>query len=143
MCRFRSLCSLVLAGFSDRLLVHAYGAEALAYSRLPITDPQLPEEARALSEERLADFAHANFPGLHVESYTGIGEPGAVIQDIVQRQGTDVVMLPTHGRAPLRRFLLGSVTAKILHDLTVPVWTGHPMRIPAAMPCPAREECLD
>ncbi len=39
-------------------------------------------------------------------------------------------MLPTHGRAPLRRFLLGSVTAKVLHDLTVPVWTGHPLRIP-------------
>ena len=117
--------------FSAELsLVHAYGAEALAYSRLPITDPQLPEEARALSEERLADFARANFPGVHVELYTGIGEPGAVIHDVVQRQGTDVVMLPTHGRAPLRRFLLGSVTAKILHDLTVPVWTGHAMRIP-------------
>jgi nucleotide-binding universal stress UspA family protein len=117
--------------FSAELsLVHAYGAEALAYSRLPITDPELPEEAHALSEERLADFAHANFPGLHVDCYTAIGEPGAVIHDIVQRQGSDVVMLPTHGRAPLRRFLLGSVTAKILHDLTVPVWTGYPMRIP-------------
>jgi nucleotide-binding universal stress UspA family protein len=33
-------------------------------------------------------------------------------------------MLPTHGRGPLRRLLLGSVTAKLLHDLTVPVWTG-------------------
>jgi len=36
-------------------------------------------------------------------------------------------MLPTHGRTPLRRFLLGSVTAKVLHDRTVPVWTGHPL----------------
>ena len=26
--------------------------------------------------------------------------------------------------------MLGSVTAKVLHDLTVPVWTGHPLRMP-------------
>jgi nucleotide-binding universal stress UspA family protein len=117
--------------FSTELsLVHAYGPEALAYSPLPITDPELPEQARALAEERLGEFAQANFPGLHVELYSGIGEPGAVIHDVVQHQGADVVMLPTHGRAPLRRFLLGSITAKVLHDLTVPVWTGHPLRIP-------------
>ena len=117
--------------FSAELsLLHAYGAEALAFSHLPITDPELPEEARVLAEERLGAFAKANFPGVHVELYSGIGEPGAVIHDVVQHQGADVVMLPTHGRAPLRRFLLGSVTAKVLHDLTVPVWTGHPLRIP-------------
>ena len=33
-------------------------------------------------------------------------------------------MLPTHGRGVIRRFLLGSVTAKVLHDVSVPVWTG-------------------
>ena len=117
--------------FSAELsLVHAYGAEALAYSPLPMTDPELPEQARALAEERLGEFAQTNFPGLHVELYSGIGEPGAVIHDVVRHQGADLVMLPTHGRAPLRRLLLGSVTAKVLHDLTVPVWTGHPLRIP-------------
>ena len=117
--------------FSAELgLIHAYGPEALAYSPLPITDPELPEQARALAEERLAEFAQANFPGLHVELYSGIGEPGAIIHDVVKHQGADLVMLPTHGRSPLRRFLLGSVTAKVLHDLTVPVWTGHPLRLP-------------
>jgi len=117
--------------FSAELgLIHAYGPEALSYSPLPITDPELPEQARALAEERLAEFAQANFPGLHVELYSGIGEPGAIIHDVVKHQGADLVMLPTHGRSPLRRFLLGSVTAKVLHDLTVPVWTGHPLRLP-------------
>lgn len=117
--------------FSAELsLVHAYGPEALAYSPLPITDPELPVQARALAEERLSEFAQANFPGLRVELHTGIGEPGGVIHDVVQRQGADLVMLSTHGRGPLRRLLLGSVTAKVLHDLTVPVWTGHPLRIP-------------
>src|SRR5437879_2915025 len=37
---------------------------------------------------------------------------------------TDLVMMPTHGCGPMRRFLLGSVTAKVLHDVSTAVWTG-------------------
>jgi nucleotide-binding universal stress UspA family protein len=81
-------------------------------------------------EERLREFAGVNFPGVDVDTFVEVGEAGAVIHNLVQHQGADLVMLPTHGRGPLRRFLLGSVTAKVLHDLTVPVWTGHPLRIP-------------
>ena len=32
--------------------------------------------------------------------------------------------MPTHGFGPLRRFLLGSVAAKVLHDAQCPVWTS-------------------
>jgi len=32
--------------------------------------------------------------------------------------------MATHGYGPFRRFLLGSVTAKVLHDAACPVWTG-------------------
>jgi len=117
--------------FSTELsLVHAYGAEALAYSSLPITDLQLPEQVRSIMEERLREYAHVNFPGVKADVFIETGEPGAVIDHVVRHQGADLVMLPTHGRSPLRRFLLGSVTAKVLHDLTVPVWTGHLLRVP-------------
>src|ERR1700688_4681003 len=33
-------------------------------------------------------------------------------------------MMPTHGYGPFRALLLGSVTAKVLHDAHCPVWTG-------------------
>ena len=112
--------------FSAELgLIHSYGPEALAYSPLAITDPGLPEEVRALTEQRLGEFAQCAFPGVEqIELYSGLGEPGSVIEDVVKRQGADLVIMPTHGRGPLRRMLLGSVTAKVLHDLTVPVWTS-------------------
>src|SRR5579862_2045724 len=111
--------------FSANLtLVHAYGPEALARSDRAITDPGLPEEVRLIEEQRLRQFALETFPGLHVESIVELGEPGSVIHKVVQRQGTDLVMLATHGHGPIRRLLLGSVTAKVLHDLDCAVWTA-------------------
>lgn len=122
---------------ADLTLVHAYGAEALAYSELSITDPELADDARAHEERRLHEFALEAFPGQHVESFAEVGEAGSLTHKVVQHQGTDLVMLPTHGRGPIRRFLLGSVTAKVLHDVSGAVWTGtgatladHAPRIP-------------
>lgn len=117
--------------FSAELaLVHAFGAEALAYSALPITDPHLIEEAQARQEANLLGFAEKYFADTGVETYVGTGEPASVIHDMITRQGADLVVLPTHGSGPLRRLLLGSVTTKVLHDLATPVLTGHPVRLP-------------
>ena len=111
--------------FSANLtLVHAFGPEALALSELKITDPHLPEEARILEGERLSEFAREMFPSEHIETIVDLGEPGSVIDKVVQHQGTDLIMLATHGRGPIRRLLLGSVAAKILHDAGAAVWTG-------------------
>jgi nucleotide-binding universal stress UspA family protein len=109
---------------ADITLVHDYGAEALARSPRAITDPELPEEARLLELEQVRRFAAENFPEHQIGSRAELGEPGCVIDKIVQRDGADVVMLATHGRGPVRRLLLGSVTAKVLHDLSSAVWTG-------------------
>ncbi len=49
-----------------------------------------------------------------------------------ERSKTDLIMMPTHGYGHFRRFILGSVTAKVLHDAGCPVWTGvHVSDIPA------------
>jgi nucleotide-binding universal stress UspA family protein len=109
---------------ADLTLVHAYGPEALALMALPVTDPDLADRLRAHEEQRLREFALETFPGQHVESFSQLGEAGTVIHTIVQHQGTDLVMLATHGRGPIRRFLLGSVAAKVLHDISAAVWTG-------------------
>ena len=44
-------------------------------------------------------------------------------------------MMPTHGYGLFRTLLLGSVTAKVLHDTPCPVWTGvHVEDAPAVSP---------
>lgn len=115
----------ILRHFPGELtLVHAFGPEALAYSELAIADPELPAQAQSIQDEQLHAFAERIFPGQPVSCLAVCGEPGTVIHDVVQHQSADLVMLPTHGRGPVRRFLLGSVTTKVLHDVSAAVWTG-------------------
>jgi len=109
---------------SELTLVHAYGLGALAGSKVDITEPNFSEELRRIEQGRLREFAAEMFAGQHVESIADLGEPGGIVERVVQHQGVDLVMLATHGLGPVRRFLLGSVAAKILHDISAAVWTG-------------------
>jgi nucleotide-binding universal stress UspA family protein len=125
--------------FSAELMVcHAYTPLAsIAQSELLITDPELQAKAHVLEEDRLRQFACQTFPGQKLETVVELGEPGGVIDRLAQQQRADLVMLATRGHGPVRRFLLGSITAKVLHDVSAAVWTGvgaalsdHPVRMP-------------
>jgi nucleotide-binding universal stress UspA family protein len=110
--------------FSAELaVVHAYSLGAF-YGEVAMADPGAIDEMQQLEEKRLQAFVAQTFPSQHVETFLQQGEPGSVIHDVVQHQGADLIMMPTHGRGPLRQLLLGSVTAKVLHDVSAAVWTG-------------------
>ena len=52
------------------------------------------------------------------------------IVDYAVEKKADLIMIPTHGLGRMRRFLIGSVTAKVLHDAACPVWTSpHPREL--------------
>jgi len=108
---------------ADLAVVHAYGLAAF-YGELAVADPSAIDEMQRIEEKRLQEFVAQTFPGQRVETFLQQGEPGSVIHNVVQHQGADLIMMPTHGRGPLRRLLLGSVTAKVLHDVSAAVWTG-------------------
>jgi nucleotide-binding universal stress UspA family protein len=52
------------------------------------------------------------------------GEPPLRISDFTTQLEAPLVVMPTHGHGAFRRFVLGSVTTKVLHDLTCPILTG-------------------
>ena len=52
------------------------------------------------------------------------GDPSGSIVDFAHNEKCDLIVMPTHGYGPFRRFILGSNTAKVLHDADCPVWTG-------------------
>lgn len=125
--------------FAAELTVcHAYAPmAAIAQSELLVTDPELEAKAQSLEQDRLRQFAWQAFPGQKLETRVELGEPGGVIDKLAQQQRADLVMLATRGHGSVRRFLLGSITAKVLHDVSAAVWTGagaalsdHPVQIP-------------
>lgn len=116
--------NMVESNSAQLTLVHAYGPEGLAFVDLPMADPNLPKQVREFEQLRVRDFAQEFFGGIHTECYAELGEPGTVIHDLLKRQSADLVMLPTHGRGPVRRLMLGSVTTKVLHDINCAVWTA-------------------
>jgi nucleotide-binding universal stress UspA family protein len=52
------------------------------------------------------------------------GDPAQKIVEYAHDEHADLIVIPTHGYGPFRRFLLGSVAAKVLHDADCPVLTG-------------------
>jgi nucleotide-binding universal stress UspA family protein len=52
------------------------------------------------------------------------GDAATEIIRFAERSGTDLIAIATRGRGAFRRFLLGSVTAKVLHDASCAVLTG-------------------
>jgi universal stress protein family protein len=86
----------------------------------------LHQEADQMRENqtKLEDLANREFPGLPVAMQVLQGDPAAKIIECATTEGADLIMMPTRGYGPYRRFLLGSVTAKVLHDCDCPVWTS-------------------
>lgn len=62
------------------------------------------------------------------------GDPADSIVRCSDSASASLIVMPTHAHGRFRRFLLGSVTAKVLHDVTCPVLTGVHRE---AMPLPA------
>jgi nucleotide-binding universal stress UspA family protein len=85
---------------------------------------ELMDTRRKLGQDRLDATCHDELAGMQVERVLLEGFPSERIVEYAKERGVDLIVLPTHGYGPFRRFILGSVTAKVLHDADCPVWTG-------------------
>lgn len=72
------------------------------------------EAARRLAE-RLED------DGVAVEVGVELGSPSRVILEYAADVDADLVVMSTHARSGVKRFLYGSVTERVIQDGTVPV----------------------
>jgi nucleotide-binding universal stress UspA family protein len=93
------------------------GAESFAAM---VDLPKLTEQRK----QQVDEFLVEELAGLPVQRILEQGDAAAQIDEVARKRNIDLVMMPTHGHGPFRRLLLGSVTAKVLHDLPCPIWTG-------------------
>jgi nucleotide-binding universal stress UspA family protein len=79
--------------------------------------------AKQLQQE-CDSFLSKELPKLQARRVMLEGDPARLIVRYAHDERCDLIVMPTHGYGPFRRFVLGSVTAKVLHDADCAVWTG-------------------
>jgi nucleotide-binding universal stress UspA family protein len=84
----------------------------------------------AETNTQMATFGDYELRGVAVRRLVQVGDPVEQIATFVHTEGVKLVAMPTHGLGALRRILIGSVTAKVLHDVSCPVLTGVHMEQP-------------
>lgn len=86
-----------------------------------------PEDVRTDLRERgqaLVDEVAAEFEGVETRTAVRGGEPQQVIRDYADEHDVDLVVMGTHGRTGVDRYLLGSDTEDVVRTADVPVVTA-------------------
>lgn len=131
--------------FSDRCLgmmayvsamARTYGAEVTLLHIVPpfygipptgLSGPAMIPVSPTILENKtkeLEAFAVRELQGIPVRRQVYQGDMVAQIVDFARAEQASLIAMPTHGYGVLRRFLIDSVTAKVLHDVPCPVLTG-------------------
>jgi nucleotide-binding universal stress UspA family protein len=92
-----------------------YGAETMQ---------ELWISRRAEAQKRLDSYLREELKHFEVQRLLVDGDPASAIAGHAHETNTDLIMMPSRGMGAFRRYVLGSVTAKVLHDAECPVWTG-------------------
>ena len=123
---------LAVAPFVEAFAKH-YGAKVTLFGAVQplasasMEDPSFyidPESLRADLQRRLEGTLSGQLAGISITRVAEAGEPAHRITAYADANHVDLIMMPSHGRGIFRRLLLGSVTAKVLHDAHCPVWTS-------------------
>jgi len=90
-------------------------------------------------EKELETFLAGELAGTEAKRVVLEGDPARQIVEYAHAENVGLIVMPTHGYGPFRQFILGSITAKVLHDADCPVWTGvHLEEAPQTEPMPFR-----
>ncbi len=107
---------------SEIILLHV--VKPFTYLGTSEATRQLLEQAIAAEHEKLNKCLGLHLNGVPIRRLVLEGDPAREIVRAIRDEKVDLIVMPTHGYGPLQRFLLGSVTLKVLHNRACPVWTA-------------------
>jgi nucleotide-binding universal stress UspA family protein len=111
------------------VLLHAYPIPGYTFPDGSIVaSPRMMQELAEHAEKHLEEWRR-DAEGLgapRVTTAKAIGEPAAEIVAYAKEQGTDVLVVGTHGRTGLEHALMGSVAERVVRRAGCPVVTVHP-----------------
>ena len=108
------------------------GQDSVSVIRGQVIDA-LEDEGEEIVEEAAA---HVNEQGISVVAEVLQGTPHTTIVDYSDQHDLDCIVMPTHGRHGIQRYLLGSVTERVITTAEIPVVAVNPDRgRPLRYPC--------
>ena len=115
--KFAHLCN------SEIIVLHAQTPVIYPGEGAGVLPMELPLGPRASEDDPLTVRAAERFrdSGLKVTRLTVLGDPAAQIIDQSHAPGIDLIAMSTHGRSGLSRWVMGSVTERVLRHADVPL----------------------
>jgi nucleotide-binding universal stress UspA family protein len=80
----------------------------------------------AICRRRLEAIAQEKLAGVSHEIFVASGNAAPQILKLTAEQGIDLIVMGTHGRTGVKRFLLGSAAERVVRESPVPVLTIRP-----------------
>ena len=117
-----------------RALAKQCGAEVQLVHALELDPRDSCGAQMEKASQNLNSLISKELADCNVVVYLVPGRPASTIVDVARKTGADLIMMPTSGHGAFARALLGSVTARVLHDAPCPVWTSSPQKTPQAYP---------
>jgi len=122
----------VLGGNGELILVSVLQQpDVPIYDFYPVTvHPQVKNYELTFNEtvgraqdylKRLADDIETQYP-YHVTCIVEAGDPATIVVETAEKLHVDAIIMSTHGRSGLSRWLFGSVTQKVLAASCCPVF---------------------
>jgi nucleotide-binding universal stress UspA family protein len=110
---------------SELIVAHVFELRE-TYIASPETamDPEWYQARQDEAQSNLDAFQAEECRGLAVRRILLHGDVAGALVKLAHEEHVDLLVMPTHGYGPFRRFIVGSVTAKVLHDADCPVLTG-------------------
>lgn len=106
--------------------LHVVNAVEPANYSLPPETWHVADQARDLETKKLRALLQNSFPTVESEVQIWEGTVSQVLTSAIDRDAADLVVLGTHGRTGVGKFLLGSSAEEILRNAPCPVLTIGP-----------------
>jgi len=122
---------------SELTLLHVLTPPHYEFGALELGGSMLTElyaNREAQVEKELETFLAGELEGIEPNRVVLDGDPARRIVEYAHAEDAGLIVMPTHGYGPFRQFILGSITAKVLHDADCPVWTGVHLEETAQLP---------
>lgn len=90
-----------------------------------LMDGEFEERLRAIGRDTVSEIrGRADAAGIATETALRDGTPDRAIVEYADEEGIDLIVMGTHGRSGLERYLLGSVTERVVRRARTPVLTA-------------------